>query len=493
MLRRKFNLISSLVVATPLVLSTGIYSTVHASSLINGTSVTNKTESIKLTSTKLSYVNSGSISKSGYSSNYYSLKDLKAQLDSLVTNRTITESQESIISNLLNDKNLTPENFKTQLNALVAKGTITSYSETLILNLFNIKIVEPIPVVSNPTPTVSNPVTPVVSKPSFGNYSFDSFKSKLDSLLTNGTITESQESVILNLLSNGKLTPENFSSQLDILITEGAITDYQKILILNSFNINAVNPIPAVSNPVIVIVNPTPAVSNPVTPVVSKPSFGNYSFDSFKSKLDSLLTNGTITKSQESVILNLLSNGKLTPENFSSQLDILITEGAITSYQKILILNLFNINIVNPTPAVSNPVTPVVFKPSFGNYSFDSFKSKLDSLLTNGTITESQESVILNLLSNGKLTPENFSSQLDILITEGAITSYQKILILNLFNINIVNPIPFKPIPVSQNRPQSNKIEHDNFTHGLDNSKNYNPLPDKSLNNEKQYKNIKAH
>jgi hypothetical protein len=149
-------------------------------------------------------------------------------------------------------------------------------------------------------------------------------------------------------------------------------------------------------------------------------------------------------------------------------------------------------SIANKTESIKSTSTNAKSSYSFNYYSLKDLKTQLDSLITNGTITGSQESVILNLLSSGKLTPENFSSQLDILVTEGTITSYQKILILNLFNINVVNPIPFRPIPVGQNRPQPNKIEHDNFTHRLDKSSNYNPLPDKSSNNEKQHKNVKA-
>ena len=81
------------------------------------------------------------------------------------------------------------DNLKTQLDSLVTAGTITEVQETAVLNL---------DLFTPPTGTTGTAGTPT-GDPT------DNFKTKLDTLVTAGTITEAQETSILNILktSNG--------------------------------------------------------------------------------------------------------------------------------------------------------------------------------------------------------------------------------------------------------------------------------------------------
>lgn len=112
MLKTKQKILASLVLAVPLLLNTGIATTVHASSSKNNVS-------------SITY-------KYTYSSgNFYT------KLDNLVTTKTITKVQKTTILNLYyNNKITTRTNFKTQLDVLVKSGAITKSQQYSILNSF---------------------------------------------------------------------------------------------------------------------------------------------------------------------------------------------------------------------------------------------------------------------------------------------------------------------------------------------------------------------
>lgn len=113
MLKTRYKLLSALVLAAPLLVNTGIATTVQASSVNNA---------------KASIV---------YKS-YYSFANFKSKLDALVASGTINSSQENIILNLYyNGKITTRETFKAQLDALAAAGTITQSQAVSILNTFS--------------------------------------------------------------------------------------------------------------------------------------------------------------------------------------------------------------------------------------------------------------------------------------------------------------------------------------------------------------------
>lgn len=353
MQRMKYKLLSTLVIAAPLLLNTGVTTTVHASSGKNSgcNSVSNNSRN------NPGYNNSrnnpgrsnpnddSKFNNQGYpdrintypihqytptiidTSCNYSFSDFKTKLDNLVTAGIITQNQETIILNLYyNNKITTGETFKAQLGALVAAGTITTSQEYSILNVFtgwgsNWKIPAPV----KPTIPVSNVDT---STPT--DYSFSDFKTNLDNLVAAGTITQDQETTILNLYYNGQITKiSNFKTQLDILVTVGTITQNQEYSTLNAFTGWGSNwKIPAPVKPTV----PVPSVDNSTT--ISNTSF---SLEDIKTKLDNLVTSGTITQDQETTILNLFNKGALTTKNLKSQLDILVIIGILTQNQAVLI------------------------------------------------------------------------------------------------------------------------------------------------------------
>ncbi|MFL0198217.1 hypothetical protein ACJDU8_22030 [Clostridium sp. WILCCON 0269] len=111
-LKMKNKILTSLVIAVPLLLNTGVATTVSASSINN------------------------------YSSNItykytYSFANFQTKLDALVVSGTITQAQKTTILDLYyNGKITIRETFKAQLDALVASGTIAQSQEYSILNVF---------------------------------------------------------------------------------------------------------------------------------------------------------------------------------------------------------------------------------------------------------------------------------------------------------------------------------------------------------------------
>ncbi|MFL0198607.1 hypothetical protein ACJDU8_24065 [Clostridium sp. WILCCON 0269] len=113
MLKNKYKLISAVMIAAPLLINTGIATTVHANPR---------------------YANPAPVS---YNSYYYTFANFQTKLDSLVSAGTITQAQESIILNLYySDKIGSYSTFKAQLDVLVTVGTITQSQEYSILNVF---------------------------------------------------------------------------------------------------------------------------------------------------------------------------------------------------------------------------------------------------------------------------------------------------------------------------------------------------------------------
>ncbi|MFL0195994.1 hypothetical protein ACJDU8_10515 [Clostridium sp. WILCCON 0269] len=110
MLKNKFKLISAIMLAAPLLVNTGIATTVHACT---------NTQPIT------------------HVSAYYTFVNFEAKINSLVAAGSINQAQQSTILNLYySGKITTKSTFKAELDALVAAGTITQSQEISILNLF---------------------------------------------------------------------------------------------------------------------------------------------------------------------------------------------------------------------------------------------------------------------------------------------------------------------------------------------------------------------
>ena len=140
-------------------------------------------------------------------------------------------------------------NIKSKWDSLVTAGTITQAEETAAIALFT-------PTKSETPKTHVNPT-----------------KTKLDTLVTAGTITQGQETSVLNLMTPAKGkrgTKGGIKTGLDGLVTAGTITSAQETSIITALT--------------------------PVNPM--------------KTKLDTLVTAGTITSDQETAMLNALKATK---------------------------------------------------------------------------------------------------------------------------------------------------------------------------------------
>ncbi|MFL0198467.1 hypothetical protein ACJDU8_23320 [Clostridium sp. WILCCON 0269] len=128
-------------------------------------------------------------------------------------------------------------------------------------------------------------------------------------------------------------------------------------------------------------------------------------------------------------------------------------------------------------------------------YTFANFEAKLNSLVAAGTITQSQESTILNLYYNGKITTRStFKAELDALVAGGTITQSQELSILNLFTgwgSSWYIPAPssgggnYRPSPIST----PNGINHN--TPQPNNSKTNSPAPTRTNQNAQKPSNSK--
>lgn len=108
---------------------------------------------------------------------------------------------------------------------------------------------------------------------------------------------------------------------------------------------------------------------------------------------------------------------------------------------------------------INNGVQPIVYK---YNYTFANFQTKLDSLVTAGVITQSQETIVLNLYYSGQITTRStFKAQLDALVAAGTITQSQEYSILNVFTAWGTN----WELPAPPNNPGHNGGSHNGAGH----------------------------
>ncbi|WP_368488015.1 hypothetical protein [Clostridium sp. BJN0013] len=123
-----------------------------------------------------------------------------------------------------------------------------------------------------------------------------------------------------------------------------------------------------------------------------------------------------------------------------------------------LLLNTGIATTVSAHP-INNGVQPVVYR---YNYTFANFQTKLNALVTAGVITQSQETIILNLYYSGQITTRStFKAQLDALVAAGTITQGQEYSILNVFTGWGTNwELPAPPNEPGHNGGSPNGSEH---------------------------------
>ncbi|AZV58342.1 hypothetical protein [Clostridium sp. AWRP] len=173
-------------------------------------------------------------------------------------------------------------------------------------------------------------------------------KTKLDPLVTAGTITQDQETAALNLLTSSKTnkksntqakkekTKDSLKTTLDSLVTAGTITKDQETAILNSSSQKKAEKKAEMDK-----------VKN-MTQAERKAYFQSKKTARKTNFLDSLVTSGTITKDQETAIKNLLTSNKnaniqakkeKSTTFLKTKLDTLVTSGSVTQDQETAIIN----------------------------------------------------------------------------------------------------------------------------------------------------------
>jgi len=207
-------------------------------------------------------------------------------------------------------------------------------------------------------------------------------KRKLDKLVKSGSINKFQETTVLKYLVTYRQTLRN--PNLDKLSTNGPIPKNQEIIISNLFT----------------------TYKNSISKAVK---------DDFTSKLDSLINSGMLTQLQKNAIINLYSVSVTNREELTG-IETLLTNGTITKDQEISILNNFN-NSKKTTYKTIN----------------DLLLSKLDKLLSDGTINDEQRTAVLNLTRVPAVDSQKLElhRRLDTLVTIGTITKQDENNIIN--------------------------------------------------------------
>jgi competence protein ComGC/polyhydroxyalkanoate synthesis regulator phasin len=312
-------------------------------------------------------------------------------LADLVSAGTITSDQEQAIKEALETAKMAYQTqagaasassnstFSDPLESLVSSGTITEDQKTAVKSALD----------SQKTQGMQGMPPPPSLQMSQEDDS-DQFSSILDSLVTDGTLTEDQEDSILSALesaSQGNTTNSSGTETsatedtdpLGSLVTAGTITEDQKDAIEKAFE-------EAMSSQ---------RMPPPPPPEISQEDDS----DQLSSILDSLVTDGTLTADQEDSILSALesaSQGNTTDSSGTETsttedtdpLDSLVTAGTITEDQKDAIEKAFE-------EAMSSQGMPPSPPPQTAqDESSDSLTSTLDDLVESGTITSDQQQYI---------------------------------------------------------------------------------------------------
>ncbi|MBU3145229.1 hypothetical protein [Clostridium sp. CF012] len=209
----------------------------------------------------------------------------------------------------------------------------------------------------------------------------------------------------------------NIIGKLDNLVTAGSINKFQKAAVIN-YLVTYKQPMP-------------------------------------NSNIDKLSTTGTVTKAEEAIISNLfetynLSISKAIKDNFSSRLGTLVDLDTITEFQKKEIMNLYptsktdtgellDINTLVSSNTITKDQETTVLnsfmycKKSTSKTINDILLSKLDKLISLGTINAVQRAAVINLakIPNNDSQKLELHRRLDTLVAVGTITKDNESKIIN--------------------------------------------------------------
>jgi len=205
---------------------------------------------------------------------------------------------------------------------------------------------------------------------------------KLDSLVSFGSITKFQKSAVIKHLVTYKQSLPNLN--IDRLSTTGTISKDQEAIISNLF-------------------------------VAYKNSISKAIMDNFSNKLDNFINLGTITELQKKEIMSLYKISKTNTDELIG-FDTLVTSESISKDQEITILNSF-----------------MLCKKSTSKTINDILLSKLDKLISVGTINYDQRSAVINLarIPNVDSQKVELHRRLDTLVAVGTITMDNETNIIN--------------------------------------------------------------
>lgn len=214
---------------------------------------------------------------------YKNSMDIIGKLDSLVTSGSINQFQKAaVIKYLVTYKQPLADS---NVDKLSTTGTVSKTEEAIISNLFE---------------NYKNSISKAVK---------DKFSSRLGSLIDLETITELQKKEIMNLYPDSKTSAEEIID-INALVTSKTITKDQELTILNSF-------------------------------MYCKKTTSKTVNDILLSKLDKLISAGTITADQRAAVINLarIPNNDSQKLELHRRLDTLVTVGTITKDNETNIIN----------------------------------------------------------------------------------------------------------------------------------------------------------
>ncbi|GCD11425.1 hypothetical protein [Clostridium tagluense] len=209
----------------------------------------------------------------------------------------------------------------------------------------------------------------------------------------------------------------NIINKLDGLVTSGSINQFQKASVIK-YLVTYKQPIP---NPSIDKLSTTGEVSKTDEAIITN-LFANYKNsiskaikDNFSSRLNSLIDLGTITELQKKEIMNLFPTSEASTEGLID-IDTLVTNKIISKNQEITILNSFTYCKKSTSKTIN-----------------DILLSKLDKLISIGTINGDQRAAVINLakISNDDSQKLELHRRLDTLVAVGTITKDNETKIIN--------------------------------------------------------------
>jgi len=207
-------------------------------------------------------------------------------------------------------------------------------------------------------------------------------KKKLDSLVASGNINQFQETAVMKYLMTYKQFSKN--PNIDKLSTTGKVTKAQETIISNLFT----------------------NYKDSISKAIKK---------DFNSKLQGFVNLGTFTEVQKNAISNLYTITKTNNEQLVG-LNTLVTKKAITQAEENTILNTF----AHSKKSINKTINDILL-------------SKLDNLILDGTIDNSQRTAVINLTKISTVDSQKVElhSRLDTLVTVGTITKENESNIIN--------------------------------------------------------------